>query len=345
MNRIVVLAGGSGERFWPLSTKERPKQFLYLTDPSRNLLQQTIDRASLALKHGDIRVATNVALKESTLAALPELNHNQFYFEPEKRNTAAGIFWSLAHLLAEEDFDESGCVAILPADASIAPAQVFAETVHEALQLANQSGDTVTLGVPPTRAETGYGYIQKGPGHSVKRFTEKPSVETAEEFLKSGDYLWNAGMFFFRVDAFLDEVKAIAPDLYTSWEILRRAVVANTKSEEAFRAFPKLSIDYAVMERTQRIQVIPAPFLWDDLGAWDALRRALPLDGHGNVVRDPEALIVESHNSVVFNETDWKLDIIGIEDMIVVVREGRILVCPIHRAQDVKHLAAKRAST
>jgi mannose-1-phosphate guanylyltransferase len=209
----VILAGGSGERFWPVSTRERPKQFLRLTDPERSLLREAAERAAALVGWESTYVSTGRHLASATAAECTSLPPENVLAEPTKRNTLGALVWVAASLIAKhpDDWAET-TVAVLTADHRIAPEPAFHETVRQAMSLAEESGGLVTIGIPPDRPETGYGYIELGEGSSVRRFTEKPDAATAAQYLAGGRHLWNSGMFFWTLAAFMAELVAAEPE-------------------------------------------------------------------------------------------------------------------------------------
>lgn len=342
----LVMAGGSGTRFWPVSTTERPKQFLKLASPDESLLQQAVSRV-LPLFGSDVYVATAEPLMEPSIGELPDLDAQRVFGEPARRNTLGALVWSTARLMAEHgDGWKSVSVAVLTADHLIEPAEGLRETISTALDLAESTGALVTIGIPPTRPATEYGYIEKSVAiddraWQVARFTEKPDADTALAFISTGNYLWNSGMFFWSLRAFYDALRAIDP---TAAQVIDQVVVSlqNGDEDEAKYLFGQLgsnSIDFALMERAPNVAVVAARFEWDDLGSWDALSRSLPSDDRGNVSQG-RARIVDSDRCVVYNDTvDQRVSVLGVEDIVVAVTDGEVLVCRKDRAQDVRQLA------
>lgn len=342
----VVIAGGSGERFWPLSRPGRPKQLLRLTDPNATMLEEAVSRVHPLCGQDGVFVATSAALREPVLASgvVPD---DHVWSEPARRNTLGALAWIVAQLLAHGHHDTS--VAVLTADHLIGDPKKFRACVSAALDIAEDHGGIVTLGIPPTRPETGYGYIEENAEESVeardgraahrsRSFREKPSPQTAEEFLQAGTFLWNSGMFFFTVAQFLSELAHAQPDSHSIVlaiaEALRRK--DETEAVRQFERLPNLSVDYAVMERAERVYVLRTDFPWDDVGAWDAMERTLPRDAHGNVVQG-DAVVLESNGCVVMNEASGiTVGTLGLRDVVVVVTDDAVLVCPKDQAQRVR---------
>ncbi|TAO05381.1 MAG: mannose-1-phosphate guanylyltransferase [Phormidium sp. SL48-SHIP] len=334
----VILAGGKGERFWPLSRLERPKQFLCLDGSDRSLLQATADRL-LPLADGwdNLWVITAAHLADGVRQQLPELPDANLLIEPEGRDTAPAVAWTTLEISQRHGPD--AVVGFFPADHWIDPPEAFHHTLHAAIEVAQQQGAIVTLGVKPTYPSTGYGYIEQGdPQGTVKdlaafqvaRFTEKPDRPTAETFLASGRFSWNSGIFIFQAGVALEELKQYAPDLMQQLQ------------QEGVNAYPnltKISIDYALMEKTQRAAVLPVSFGWDDLGDWNALDRlqsdnTSPESGNVELGRH---IGQDSQNSIFYNSNPDELIVtIGLED-VVVVRDGNAtLIVKKDRTQDIK---------
>lgn len=350
-NRIaVIMAGGSGERFWPLSRQTRPKQMLRLTSPSETLLEEAINRVEPLVGEGHVFVATGRALERPLLESgvVPEAN---LLVEPNKRNTLGCLSWVAANMIAHRPSDwQELSIAVLTADHKIGNPAEFRKCVSAAMQTAETTGGLVTIGIRPTRPETGYGYIEVDPAQPVSNvsvethrslgFREKPSREMAEEFLSSGTFLWNSGMFFWTLGSFISELTLARPD---AGEAIVRIADALHKgdraaAETAFDALPNLSIDYALMEKAEKVYVVSANFVWDDVGAWDALERALPTDDSGNVIQG-EVVAVDAAGSILYNECPGQMVcVVGVTDLVVVSTGDAVLVCPKDRAQEVKKI-------
>ncbi|MCU0315570.1 MAG: sugar phosphate nucleotidyltransferase [Fimbriimonadaceae bacterium] len=344
MKRIaIIMAGGSGERFWPVSTKERPKQFLKLASPEKTLLEEAVSRAADVVGESSVFIATGSHLQEATKDLLPFLPPHHIFAEPHKRNTAGCLIWVAANLIAArpDDWAETS-LAILTADQRIVPVQGFLESVTAALETVEQYGGIATIGIRPTRPETGFGYIEVGEAvgaaSQVTRFREKPDIETARRFLVAGNFLWNSGMFFCTVGTLMTELTRLQPEMaQVAMECAKK--IAEGKSADAadiFSSCPNISIDYAVMERAEKVFVIEANFDWDDLGSWDSLERSYPKDPHGNVSQGT-ARMIDCNGSIAFNDTeDFNLSLLGLENVVVVVSGKQIMVCEKSRAQEVK---------
>lgn len=332
----VILAGGKGERFWPLSRKHRPKQFLSLDGSGKSLLQATADRlGQLAGDPANLWVVTSAQLADGVREQLPQLPQENILAEPEGRDTAPAVAW--ATLEIAQTYGEEAVIGFFPADHWIADPLGFQQTIRAATELAVAEAAIVTLGIAPTYPSTGYGYIEQGqqtgtfgelPVYRVTRFTEKPDRETAEAFLSTGNYSWNSGMFIFRAGVVLAELKTHAPDII---QPLQQQGVA------AYSQLPKKSIDYALMEKTQLAYVLPASFGWDDLGDWNALERlrkgdALNVELATHVGRDTTGAILYASDE---NEL---IVTIGLEDVVVVRDRNTTLIVKKDRTQEIKQV-------
>jgi len=344
------MAGGSGERFWPLSRRLRPKQLLCLASPEATLVRQTVDRIAPLVGAEGILVATAPPLVAPMRDELPELPPGKIFAEPHKRNTAGCLVWVAARLLAEApDARDSVSLAIVAADHRIRPDEAFREAVDAAMTVAETQGCIVTIGIRPNRPETGYGYIEvehgstflEGAGvafHRVRRFREKPSLADAKSFLEQGGFLWNSGMFFWTLDTFLEELERAAPDLAAAVPVLAGHLREGDESAaaDAFARLPGISIDYALMEKATDVKVAEAAFDWDDVGSWDALDRSLAADEHGNVLRG-EAVPVDVQDCIVVNESNRSVAcLLGVRHLVVVVTEDAVLVCDKAESQRVR---------
>ncbi|MBL8064927.1 MAG: mannose-1-phosphate guanylyltransferase [Chthonomonadaceae bacterium] len=336
----VIMAGGSGERFWPVSTKERPKQFLNLTSPDQSLLSEAAKRAADLVSWDNTYIATARHLAERSSSECPEA---KVFAEPTKRNTTGCLAWVAANLVAQHPEDwPLISMAVLTADHRIAPTDSFHRTVTTALDAAESEGGLVTIGIKPDRPETGYGYIEVGEpiggARIVRQFKEKPDLALAKSYLDSGNFLWNSGMFFWTLPAFLKELQSAQPDIHT--KVLAMAGHLTQKdfgqAEEIFNELPSLSIDFALMEHASRVLVVEAKFEWDDLGAWDALQRSYLPDSFGNVSKGA-VRVEECSGCVVYNDSpDQTVNVLGLTNVVVVVTDGNVMVCPSSRAQDVR---------
>lgn len=344
------MAGGSGERFWPLSRSLRPKQFLRMDGSKNTLLEQAIEAVEPLIPARDIHIATGSALADATRALLPHIPGTNYILEPERRNTAGCLILAAARFLASGDTNAT--IAVLAADHRIADVGRFREVIRTALGAAEREDALVTLGIAPDRPETGYGYIEAGdetivvPGsggvevHPVSHFREKPDRDTAAAYIATGRFLWNSGMFFWRLNVFLHELETASPGLARAAYDMADAMMRGDGDglDHLFRALPAISIDYALMEKAKRVLVVRADFGWDDIGAWDVLDRTAERDGMGNVaIGDP--VVVDCRDCIVMNRQDSReiaVAAVGIEGLAVIVTDDAVLVIPKDRAQDVR---------
>lgn len=334
----VILSGGSGTRLWPMSRPEKPKQLLALT-ARETMLQLTAARA-----HGDAFSAPIVVANaahadevEAQLAAVGAAPH-ALILEPAGRNTAPAI--ALAALAA----GESAPLLVMPSDHVITDPEAFHRAIHAALPLVEQ-GWLITFGIAPDAPETGYGYIKVGeeiaPGvNRVARFVEKPPRDIAETMLASGDHAWNGGIFMFRADMFLGALATHAPEILAAtqaaMQAARRDGARVWPDATAFAASPSDSIDYAVMEKAERVAVVPVDMGWSDVGSWDALHAISAGDAGGNVI-DGDVIAIDTRNCLIRSD-GGRVAMVGVEDLIVVASGGDLLILPRGRSQDVKLL-------
>ncbi|WP_310485123.1 sugar phosphate nucleotidyltransferase [Chamaesiphon sp. VAR_48_metabat_403] len=335
----VILAGGKGERFWPLSRKQRPKQFLCLDGSGESLIQATANRLlPIVGDWDDIWVITSQLLETGVQEQLPSLPAANLLAEPEGRDTAAAVAW--ASLEVAKRYGDDVVIGFFPADAWIADAAAFAKTIAAAVELAHTQGAIVTLGINPTFPSIGYGYIQQGESsgeyqqlqtYRVDRFTEKPDLATAKDFIASGNYTWNSGIFIFKAKTAIAELQIYSPELM---QLLIETGVS------IYPTLPKISIDYALMEKTKLTHVIPADFGWDDLGDWNAIERLMKGDNIN--VELANHVCIDTKGSVLYaSNPDEVVVTIGLED-VVVVRDGDVtLIVAKDRTQEIKQIVNK----
>lgn len=347
----VIMAGGSGERFWPLSRFHHPKQLLHLSSETQNMLEEAVSRIAPLIPAEHVYIATARHLQEAIRKAERVLPPENILAEPCKRNTAGCLVYVAAQLLARYGEGRQVTMAVLTADHLISDADGFRETVSVALNAAEQQEALVTLGIKPTRPETGYGYIEAGTAPEgaaplaalpVAAFREKPGQADAEAFVASGRFYWNSGMFFWRLDVFLRELSLAQPVMAEHLLAMAKALRQHDEatSTQHFEALESISIDYALMEKAQRVLVVPAAFPWDDVGAWTALDRTREHDAAGNVaIGDP--LLEDCENCIVYNAPGadaMAVGVVGMQDVIVVTAADAVLVLPKDRAQEVKRI-------
>lgn len=343
---VVIIAGGKGERFWPQSRAHRPKHLLPIvgTEP---LLAQTLARVRSVAPARNTFVITSAAQAKAVRACCPQLPPENIVVEPVGRDTAAAV--ALAALLVEAR-DPKAVFAVLPADHVIHDRKAYAADLKAAFAAADSAAVLVTIGIKPTEPATGFGYIERGqkwksfdrrPVYHVKRFVEKPSAEVARQYLDSGNYVWNAGMFVWSVPAVTEALRKLAPDLYDGLQPVRTAVAKGRALAAALKkTYPdlrKISVDYAILEKSDNVVMLPASFDWDDVGAWPAISRHHKKDALGNVRRG-RVVIEQGANNIVFSEDDHLVAALGLDDFIVVHTADATLVAPKARAQDIKAL-------
>ena len=347
--QIVIMAGGSGTRFWPLSRKNKPKQFLQVGESGRSLLQATCDRVlSLVGDRARVTVVTTEALKDLTSEHLPGV---ELLLEPMGRNTAASI--GLAGQLAGYStgrHEEDLTLIVLAADHLIPNEAGFRELLSRAIEAANRQDALVTLGVEPTYAHAGYGYIKVPAdcgeeGAAVIRFVEKPAKATAEQYLKDGGYFWNSGMFIFRRSVINTAIEQQLPNLWRDLGSVKKTFLAEGRiPAETFGAIPSISIDVGVFERAPNVMMLPARGLgWNDIGSFEAWSECLPPDSAGNViVGDGE--IFDSQECIVHSEERYTA-LLGVSGVTVVVTPDAVLVCDRQRVQEIKNIVERLASS
>ena len=334
MNRwVVVLAGGVGSRFWPLSTPSRPKQLLPLVD-NAPLLVNTLDRLTPIVPAERTLVLTNASLREAVSGAARRVPRANVIAEPRPAGTAAALAWAAAEI--ERRAGPDAVMICVHADWSIGDAEAFRETLLRAADVAEAHGALVTVGIVPTRPDPGFGYIQPGEpveggsqARRVARFVEKPDRAAAERMVRDG-YLWNSGIFVWRVGDFLGELREHTPEVAPALES------AGDDTENFFAATKSISVDVGVLERSTRVLVLPGTFGWDDVGTWAALRRVRALDPDGNAASG-EVHAVEARGNVVHAEAGAVV-LYGVSDLVVVARNGLTLVTTVDRAADLKQL-------
>lgn len=347
----VIMAGGKGERFWPLSTAARPKQFLSVV-AGKALLGLAVDRLGGLVPPERILVVTGASLVRATREAVPSVPAENVIGEPIGRDTAAACACGTAWVLAR---DSNAICVVLTADQLISDITLFHQTLKESAAVAAEHDVLATLGIVPAAPSTGFGYVEAGepfahdgtiPIHKVARFVEKPDSATAESYLKSGRFFWNSGMFVWRAATFMTALKTFAPALHNM--ALKLVAAADARSfmeivESAYRELPRISVDYAVMEKARNIVMARASFGWDDVGAWPSVAAHIESDAAGNAVSGRCELLDSARNVVV--STDRLTALVGVSDLVVVNAPSVTLVCHRDHAQSVKrmveHLRAK----
>lgn len=339
----VIMAGGQGERFWPESRRDKPKQFLTLIG-DHSLVQQSYDRIRGLVPPEQILVVVGRQHLDLAKSQLPSLPTENFLVEPIGRNTAPCIGLAAIHIRKR---DPGATMLVFPADHMIQGQTDFHLCLQKGFDWASKSDYLVTIGITPSRPETGYGYVeheevpidQSPLVYLVRRFVEKPDLPKAVEFIKSGHYLWNSGMFIWRVDLILDKIKEYLPELYDGLAQIEQSI--GTEQEEAVMksVFPGLrgiSIDYGILEKSDRILVVQGDFGWDDLGSWGALADASYADPHGMVIKG-DFVGIDNTDCLIYGQ-DSLIAALGVQGLVIVQSGNVILVCDKNRTQEVREL-------
>jgi mannose-1-phosphate guanylyltransferase len=344
----LIIAGGSGERFWPLSRRAHPKQLLRLVS-DKALLEETVARVDGWVPPERILILTNVEQEAAVRLLLKDFPKENILAEPAKRDTAAAIAlgtgWVAMH-------DHAATMVVLPADHLISDRQAFQETMRLAAAAAEETGGLVTIGIKPTWACPGFGYIEQGEPvhlrnradkdavHHVLRFREKPNVDLAESFLRKGNFRWNAGMFVWSVPTVLSEFNRHAPELADFISQIRAPGKLEKVLRERFNKLPRVSFDYAIMEKADRVLVVEASFDWDDVGSWRSVAKYFKNDEHANAA-NCALTAVDSTNNIVFDQTGANIALLGVHNLVVVRTSDAILVCHRHQAEKIKDLISR----
>jgi mannose-1-phosphate guanylyltransferase len=341
----LILAGGSGERFWPLSRRARPKQLLRLV-AKETLLEQAVARLDGLVAPERLLILTNVDQEAAVRELLPQLPKENIVAEPAKRDTAAAVALGAGWVAAR---DHAATMIVLPADHIINDTAAFQKTLAAAAAAAEETGALVTIGIKPTWACPGYGYIEQGETvrlrsvddkaavHRVVRFREKPNADLAESFLRKGNFRWNAGMFVWSVPSVLSEFNRHTPELANFISQLCAPDNFKKTLRDRFGDLPRISFDYAIMEKADRVLVVEAGFDWDDVGGWRAVAKYFQNDADGNAA-NCEITALESSNNIVFNPEGARIALLGVHNLIVVRTPDAILICHRHQAEKIKNL-------
>lgn len=343
--KILIMAGGKGTRFYPLSTVKKPKQFIsFLGDQS--LLQQTVSRVLKLVTYDDIFIATNQAYASLVKEQLPLLEDNHIIIEPMYKDTAAAITYGITYISL---FQENPTVAVLASDHVILDENQFVNNLKQAFELA-EKGYIITLGIQPNRAETGYGYIHVqdqflNQPQKVVAFLEKPSLEKAIEYVKKGFYMWNSGMFIMSFNTLQKELKNHLPqyfDIMNQLKTIMNVTAKNLLSEavkDTFTLFPTLSIDYALMEKTTNILCIPVSFGWSDVGGYNALPEVLGVTKDGHTINTNHYLYLDSKDNIIITDDVLKkVNTIGVNHMVIVYLKDTLLICHRDQTDQIKKL-------
>ena len=373
-NYCVIMAGGVGSRFWPFSREEKPKQFLDFFGTGRSLLQMTVDRFRPIVPIENMYIVTNVAYKQLIMEQIPDLKEVQILCEPARRNTAPCIAYATAHIRAlclkragltakNQDWSRpemQANIVVAASDHLILEEEKFRQTILKAFDFVSKNNAICTLGMNPTRPETGYGYIQfvadklnelkveslklKEEGiYPVKTFTEKPNLEMAKVFLESGDFLWNSGIFIWSLETISEAFRVHLPevaDRFREGELLMGTDKEEDFIEQIFPKCPNISIDYGVMEKAENVFVLPSSFGWSDLGTWGSLYELSEKDEHKNVSLHSDAQFYEASGNIVTLEPGKLAVVQGVDDMIIAEQKGVLLICKKAEEQRIKQFVA-----
>jgi mannose-1-phosphate guanylyltransferase len=345
----VIMAGGVGSRFWPISTQEFPKQFHDMLGTGKSLLQQTFDRIQNLIPSENILIATNARYNDLVLEQLPKVKQQQVLLEPAMRNTAPCILWSALKIYNQ---NPDAVLLIAPSDHWIENETEFLKNIETSFKACAESDLLMTLGIQPDSPNTGYGYIQFEKNSSevkkVKQFTEKPDLETATTFLNSGDYLWNAGIFVWSAKSIIAAFEKYLPEMMhlfnqnnQIWNTDLEADFINKNYEKA----ENISIDFGIMERANNVQILPVEFGWNDLGTWGSLYQKLEKDSQENAVVGAETIFRDANRNMVKTQSGKRVVIQGLHDFIVVEKDGVLLICPKSAEQDIKEITSEVKNT
>ena len=340
----VIMAGGKGERFWPVSTDEKPKPFIKLLG-DKTLIQHTFERALQIAPKERIYVVLGDTHVTVAKEQLPQLEDKNFLIEPAGRDTAPCIGYA-AKCIAMESPD--AIMVTLPADHYVPDVEEFVRTIKSGIYFAGSGSHLVTIGITPTRPETGYGYIEAAepfgefdgfPCYSVGRFVEKPDFDRAVRYISEGIYYWNGGIFIWQVKTLLAGLEQHTPELVAGLDVLEDAICRNDEAaiKKIFEGFPRVSIDYALMEKADNVLVIPSKFVWDDVGTWASLARAAVLDACGNYIVGT-AVLKDVRDCVVCGD-GVTVGVLGVDNIVVVATPDGVLVCDKGRSQEVRDIA------
>ncbi len=344
---VAIMAGGIGSRFWPMSRTNLPKQFLDILNSGKTLIQQTFDRYSKVVPPENIFIITSLEYVDIVKEQLPNLPAENIVAEPSKKNTAPCIAY-IAFKLYQKDPDALMIAA--PSDNLILDTDEFVQTARKALDFVGHINALVTIGIKPTHPNTGYGYIQHdlgeaAPGiYKVKTFTEKPNIELAKAFIASGDFLWNAGIFTWKVKNLLSAFEKHLPEMYEVFSSERDKFNTPNEAAAVEQIYPQctnISIDFGIMEKAENVYVIPASFSWSDLGTWNSAWENMEKDYFGNAVAGNTVMIVDAANCMI-HVPDQKLVLLqGLEDYIIVDTKDVLMICKKEKEQEIKEYVAE----
>lgn len=344
-NYLVILAGGAGSRFWPISSEELPKQFLDILGCGRTLIQLTLERFNGLIPKENVWVVTAEKYREIVVEQLPEIPSGNILCEPCRRNTAPCICyvsWKIKKLNTKAN------IVVSPSDHLVVDIQAFQSAIDDSLSFAAETDAVVTLGLKPTRPETGYGYIKADLTYSSSRkhnifrvdeFKEKPTLEVAKEYIQSPNYLWNSGIFIWNVNTIINAFRVYEPEVSSIFEGLMPYYGTDKEQNKIDESYPQcknISVDYAILEKAEEIFVFPASFSWSDLGTWNSLREQSDMDKYGNVCIGDNIKLYDTYNTIVHTCNKKEVIVEGLDGYVVAEKEGKLLVCRLSEEQRIK---------
>ena len=344
-NYLVILAGGAGSRFWPISSEELPKQFLDILGCGRTLIQLTLERFNGLIPKENVWVVTAEKYREIVMEQLPEIPSGNILCEPCRRNTAPCICyvsWKIKKLNTKAN------IVVSPSDHLVVDIQAFQSAIDDSLSFAAETDAVVTLGLKPTRPETGYGYIKADLTYSSSRkhnifrvdeFKEKPTLEVAKEYIQSPNYLWNSGIFVWNVNTIINVFRVYEPEVSSIFEGLMPYYGTDKEQNKIDESYPQcknISVDYAILEKAEEIFVFPASFSWSDLGTWNSLREQSDMDKYGNVCIGDNIKLYDTYNTIVHTCNKKEVIVEGLDGYVVAEKEGKLLVCRLSEEQRIK---------
>ncbi|WP_444365925.1 mannose-1-phosphate guanylyltransferase [Prevotellamassilia timonensis] len=344
-NYLVILAGGAGSRFWPISSEELPKQFLDILGCGRTLIQLTLERFNGLIPKENVWVVTAEKYREIVMEQLPEVPSSNILCEPCRRNTAPCICyvsWKIKKLNTKAN------IVVSPSDHLVVDIQAFQSAIDDSLSFAAETDAVVTLGLKPTRPETGYGYIKADLTYSSSRkhnifrvdeFKEKPTLEIAKKYIQSPNYLWNSGIFIWNVNTIINAFRVYEPEVSSIFEGLMPYYGTDKEQNKIDESYPQcknISVDYAILEKAEEIFVFPASFSWSDLGTWNSLREQSDMDKYGNVCIGDNIKLYDTYNTIVHTCNKKEVIVEGLDGYVVAEKEGKLLVCRLSEEQRIK---------
>ena len=347
-NHLVIMAGGVGSRFWPMSTAEQPKQFIDVLGIGKSLLQLTVERFKTIVNPENIWVVTNKSYADTVAEQLPDMPQDHILCEPCRRNTAPCIAYVSWRIKSK---DPKANIVISPSDHIVLDVAEFRRVVSDCLKFTADSDAIVTLGMKPTRPEAGYGYIEANLSANslrnkgifrVDSFREKPDLETAKQYISKNNYFWNAGIFIWNVSTIVNAFRMYQPGISKIFEGLLPVYGTEKEQEEIDRLFPEcenISVDYAIMEKADEIFVCPADFGWSDLGTWGSLQQQTKKDLYGNACIGEDINLFETHNCMIHTTQEKKVVIQGLDGYIVAEKNNTLLICKLSEEQRIKQFA------